>query len=59
LPLIWQVDRPNLILAMSRIGGCSDQPELETRSRTSTGAPHRGQVGVPSSLLVIRQYGQV
>jgi len=53
------VERPNLILAISRIGGCLHHPELDIRRLMSTGAPHRGQVGVPSSLLVIRQYGQV
>jgi hypothetical protein len=51
-------DRPNRIRAMSRIGGCSIQPESETCSRTSTGAPQCGQVASWPS-LVIRQYGQV
>jgi hypothetical protein len=44
---------------MSRIGGCLHQPEFETLSRMSTGAPHRGQVVLPSSLFTMRQYGQV
>src|SRR6266568_1612589 len=47
------------IPAMTRIGGCLHHPEFDTRSRISTGAPHRGQVAVPSSLFTIRQYGQV
>jgi hypothetical protein len=34
----------NLILAMSLIGGCFTHPDLVTRSRTSIGAPQRGQV---------------
>src|SRR5580704_6520260 len=58
-PLIWAVDRLNFSRAMSLIAGCSAQPESETRSRTSTGAPHEGQVGFPSDGLTIRQKGQV
>ena len=54
----WHVDRLKRILAISRIGGCLIQPESDLRSRTSTGAPQRGQVGPPPS-LTIRQYGQV
>ena len=44
---------------MSLIGGCSTQPDLETRSRTSTGAPQCGQVGSAAVAVGIRQYGQV
>ena len=55
---ILEVERPKRIRAMSRIGGCSAQPESAMRSRTSTGAPQCGQVlSAPS--LGIRQYGQV
>src|SRR5579859_6938430 len=58
LPLIWQVDRLNLILAMSLIGGCGTQPDLVALSRISTGAPQLPhEVAVPS--LCIRQYGHV
>jgi len=42
MPLIWQVDRLKRILAMSLIGGCSAQPDLVTRTRTSVGAPQFG-----------------
>ena len=45
-PSTWQVERPNWIRAMSRIGGCSSHPESLTRSRTSTGAPQCGQLVV-------------
>jgi hypothetical protein len=58
MPLTWQVEWPNRIWAMSLIGGCSIQPESDTLSRTSTGAPQAGQVPPPPS-LAIRQYGQV
>ncbi len=58
MPLIWQVDRLNRILAMSRMGGCSAQPDFVTRARTSVGAPQCGQV-VPPPSLGMRQYGQV
>jgi len=58
MPLIWQVDRLKRILAMSLIGGCSAQPDLLTRSRTSVGAPQLGHVAAVPSLLS-RQYGQV
>jgi hypothetical protein len=34
----------NLIRAMSLIGGCFTQPDRDVRSRTSIGAPQRGQV---------------
>jgi hypothetical protein len=43
-PSIWQNDRPNWILAMSRIAGSSVQPERVTAARTSSGAPHAGQL---------------
>jgi hypothetical protein len=52
------VDRLNRMRAMSRIGGCSIQPESDTRIRTSIGAPQCGQVRLAPS-LAMRQYGQV
>jgi hypothetical protein len=58
VPLTWQVERLNRIRAMSRMGGCSTQPESDTRSRTSVGAPQFGQVR-PEPSLAMRQYGQV
>jgi hypothetical protein len=58
MPLIWQVDRLKRILAMSLMGGCSAQPDLVTRTRTSVGAPQFGHV-VPVPSLGRRQYGHV
>ena len=47
-------DCPNLIRAMSLIGGCLTHPELLTRCRTSKAAPHAMQLA-PVGSLAVRQ----
>src|ERR1035438_8004625 len=49
VPLIWQVERPKRMRAMSRIGGCSPHPESETSRRTPTGRPQWGSLWVGTS----------
>jgi hypothetical protein len=58
VPSIWQLDWPNWMRAMSRIGGCSCHPDVLTAAVTSTGAPQLGQL-LPVASLGSRQYRQV
>src|SRR5215831_15314238 len=58
IPVTCRWDWPNWSLAMSRIAGCSIQPESLTTVLMSTGAPHSGQVGCDGS-LGCRQYRQM